>query len=264
MNNGTALSQVAPAKGVSLHRQLFLVLREQIVRGTYEPGGALPTEEALCDHFGVSRITVRRTLADLAALGLIERRHGLGTFVRHDLPTPRAIPSLSLIDELKKAALETEVEVLEVAKAVPPREVASSLQLDPQEEAIHALRVRSIDGVPVMLTDAWVPMRLSKGVTANNLRKNALYEILLAQGMKFGRVVQEITAAVAGRGHADILKIEVGAPMLKVVRVMHDGDARPALHISVYLSPERSRILMDIPGETVNTLSAGQFVHDVR
>ena len=255
---------LSPAKGVSLHRQLFLVLRERIVRGTYEPGGALPTEEALCDHFGVSRITVRRTLADLATLGLVERRHGLGTFVRRDLPLPRAIPSLGLISALENSALQTEVEVLEVAQALPPRDVASSLQLEANETAVHALRLRSITGVPVMLTDAWVPLRLRKGVTASHLRKKALYQILQFQGVKFGRVIQEISAAVADPGRAKLLNIDLGAPMLSLVRVMHDADARPVLHLSAYLSPERSRILMDIPGELVNTLSAGQFVHDVR
>lgn len=257
-------SPVVPAKGVSLHRQLFLVLRERVMRGTYEPGGAMPTEEALCEHFGVSRITVRRTLSDLAALGLVERRHGLGTFVRRDMPQPRVVPSLSLIDELRKSALETDVEVLEVAQAVPPREIATLLQLAADEAAVHALRLRSIEGVPVMLTDAWVPLRLRKRVTAANLRKNALYEILRSQGVKFGRVIQEIGAAVADPGRAGLLQIEVGSPMLKMVRVMHDGDARPVLHLSAYLSPDRSRIVMDIPGDTVNTLSAGQFVHDVR
>jgi GntR family transcriptional regulator len=264
MTTAAASPQLNPAKGVSLHRQLFLVLREQIIRGTYEPGSALPTEEGLCEHFGVSRITVRRTLADLAALGLVERRHGLGTFVRRDLPPPRPIPSLGLLDALRKSALETEVEVLDVKEELPPREVSSSLRLSPGERAVHALRVRSIEAVPVMLTDAWVPLRLRKRVTASTLRRSALYEILMSQGIKFGRVVQEITAAVAGPQHAQVLKIEVGAPMLKLVRVMHDADAQPVLHISVYLSPERSRILMDIPGDTVNTLSAGQFVHDIR
>ncbi|WP_043117349.1 GntR family transcriptional regulator, partial [Pseudacidovorax intermedius] len=74
---------VARTPGTSLHRQLFMVLRDEIVRGEYA-SGLLPKEEALCERFGVSRITVRRALADLAAQQLVERRHGRGTFVRND------------------------------------------------------------------------------------------------------------------------------------------------------------------------------------
>ncbi|CAN5338902.1 GntR family transcriptional regulator [soil metagenome] len=260
----SAPARVALAKGTSLHRQLFLVLRDQIAQGAFAPGGVLPKEEALCERFGVSRITVRRALADLAALGLVERRHGLGTFVRPDLPMARAVPSLSLIDSLKKAALETQVKVLEVAHDAPPRDIATLLHLAPGVQAVHAIRLRSIRETPVMLTDAWVPTDLGKKVSASALRKNALYELLLAQGVEFGRVVQEITAVAADPARAQVLQTEVGAPLLKLVRVMHDTAARPVQHLTAYMSPEHSRILMDIPGPTVNTLSAGQIVHDVR
>jgi DNA-binding transcriptional MocR family regulator len=68
---------VATGAGVPLHRQLFLVLHDEIARGVLAPGDALPTEQALCDQFGVSRITVRRALADLADQGYIERRQGV-------------------------------------------------------------------------------------------------------------------------------------------------------------------------------------------
>ena len=248
--------------GTSLHRQLFVVLRDEITRGVFA-SGALPKEEALCERFGVSRITVRRALADLASLGLVERRHGLGTFVRADLPQVRARPSLGLVDGLRKAALETDVEVLEVAQSVAPPDVAALLQLGPDEKAVHALRLRSIDGVPVMLTDAWVPARLGRRVSAAALRKHALYEILLAQGVKFGRVVQEITAEVADPARARLLQVDTGAPLLKMVRLLHDLDAKPVQHLTVSLTAERSRILMDIDGATINTLTAGQVVHDV-
>ncbi len=251
------------AKGTALHRQLFLVLRDQISRGLF-PDGALPKEETLCERFGVSRITVRRALADLAALGLVERRHGLGTFVRADVPVARTTPSLTVLDSLRKTATDTDVEVLEVAQSEPPMDVMALLQIQRGEKAVHVLRLRSMSGTPVMLTDAWVPAPLGKRVTPAALRKQALYELLMAQGVKFGRVVQEITAVAADPVRAGLLKTEVGAPLIKLVRVMHDADARPVQHLTAYLSPERSRILMDIPGDTVNTLSAGQFVHDVR
>ena len=67
--------------GVPLHRQMFLVLHDEIVRGALDPGDPLPTEQSMCYQFGVSRITVRRALADLADAGFIERKHGVGSFV---------------------------------------------------------------------------------------------------------------------------------------------------------------------------------------
>jgi GntR family transcriptional regulator len=259
-----ATSPAARIPGTSLHRQLFVVLRDEILRGVFTTG-LLPKEETLCERFGVSRITVRRALADLAAQGLVERRHGRGTFVRTDqLPLVRERPSLTLIDSLRQAAIDTQVQVLQVENTVAPRDVAAMLQLAPGEKAVHALRLRSIGDTPVMLTDAWVPADLGKRVTIHSLRQKALYEILLEQGVKFGRVIQEITAEVSDPVRARLLQTEVGMPLLKIVRVIHDLQARPVQFITVTMTPERSRILMDIPGSTVNTLSAGQFVHEVQ
>jgi GntR family transcriptional regulator len=253
-----------PVKGTSLHRQVFLVLRDQIGRGTFPPGGVLPKEEALCERFGVSRITVRRALADLAAQGLVERRQGIGTFVRHDVAQPREHATLTFIDSLRKTVIETQVTVLAVGQHDPPSEVAESLQLVGTKEAVHAVRLRSIGDTPAMVTDAWVPVDLGKRVTAAALRKRALYEILQAQGVELGRVVQEITAVAADAEYAAVLKTEPGSPLLKLVRLMHGRDARPVAHVSVYLCPERSRLLMDIAADELNTLSAGQVVHDIR
>jgi GntR family transcriptional regulator len=86
----------------------------------------------------------------------------------------------------------------------------------------------------------------------------------MAQGVEFGRVVQEISAVVADPGRAQALKTDVGSPLLKLVRVMHGRDEQPVEYLHVYLCPDRSRILMDIDAADVNTLVAGQVVHDVR
>lgn len=263
MNTATPANSMNSARGTALHRQIFLVLRDEISRGLFA-GGALPNEEQLCERFGVSRITVRRALSDLAALGLVERRHGRGTFVRGDAATPwRPSPSLSVIDSLRKTATETVVRVLEVVQTVPPADVSRLLELEPTEKAVHALRVRSNrNGLPAMLTDAWVPVAIGRRATEAALKTRALYEILMDQGVQFGRVVQEISATVADPQRAAMLQTEVGEPLLKLVRLMHDLEDRPVLHLTAHMVADRATILMEIPAATVNTLTAGQIVLD--
>jgi GntR family transcriptional regulator len=63
---------------------------------------------------------------------------------------------------------------------------------------------------------------------------------------------------------AAALKTEVGSALLKIVRLMHGPDTRPVAYLAVYLCPERSRIMMDIKGDELDTLGAGQVVHDFR
>lgn len=250
------------APGTSLHRQLYLVVRDQILQHVWPPGTALPTEESLCQTFNVSRITVRRALADLVTDKLVERRHGLGTFVLGQVTPSRPQATLSFIGELRESVADTKVQVIEFERSVAPRTVATLLQLAPEEIALHAVRLRHISDTPLMLTDAWIPQRFGKKVTKAALQKHPLYEILMAQGVQFGRVVQEFSCEAADPRRASLLQTEVGAPLIRFVRLIHDAESRPVQYIVVHLSPERSRILMDIPGNAINTLSAGQVVHD--
>lgn len=244
-----------------MHRQIYMVLLNEIKNGAYAETGALPKEESLCERFKVSRITVRRTLADLASQGYVERRHGLGTFVRVGMDTVAPTPSLGLLEDLRRAAADSLVEVLEVGLRVPPMAVARALRLELPAKAMHAVRVRKSGDTPTMLTEAWIPPTLGKGVTATALKKRPLYEVLQVQGVEFGRVIQELTAVPADPAKAQVLRIGVGMPLLKLVRLMHDLDERPILHISIYLSPDHSRILMDIPANAVNTMTTGQIIH---
>ena len=254
---------LARAPGTSLHRQMFVVLRDQIIRGVYQPGAMLPNEEALCQQFEVSRITVRRAVADLESAGLLQKRHGHGTFVSASLPPSRPSATLGFIDALRKTATETDVEVLNVEHAEPPADVARQLDIVGPAKAMHAVRLRSYKSTPVMVTEAWIPTDLGRTITAKELKKKALYEILIEQGVKFGRVVQEITAVAASPFYAKLLQTELGAPLLKLTRLLYDSKQKPVQHLIVHVSPERSRILMDISIEAVNTFAAGAFFHDV-
>src|SRR5271156_1783823 len=131
---------VTAGAGVPLHRQLFLVLHDEIARGAIAPGDALPTEQSLCDQFGVSRITVRRALADLAEQGYIERRQGVGSFVGEHAPADLSSGSGSYMDGLRQTQFETGVEVVELGVLRPPRTVDEALGTS--GALLHIVRVR--------------------------------------------------------------------------------------------------------------------------
>ena len=62
--------------------QVFEQLRDRIVERTWQPGSKIPSENALAVALGVSRVSIREALQMLASLGLLETRHGGGTYVR--------------------------------------------------------------------------------------------------------------------------------------------------------------------------------------
>jgi DNA-binding GntR family transcriptional regulator len=76
------MSALPRVGGASLSRQVLDVILDAIRQGSF-PDGRLPTEDRLSQDLGVSRTTVRRALQSLEQLGLIERRPGRGTRLRH-------------------------------------------------------------------------------------------------------------------------------------------------------------------------------------
>lgn len=249
-------------QGTTLNRQIFLVLRDGIAQGTYPPGSALPKEEALVQLFGVARATVRRALADLEADGLVQRRHGSGTFVREGLSTAASLATLGFIEELKHTSQSTDVRVIAVGYAAPPLKVRAFLQTPPDETALHAVRMRLANGIPLMITEAWVPMDVGQGITAAALRKKPMYEVLQGLGVSFGRVVQEISAESADPYKAGVLECELSTALIRLTRLMHDRSGRPIEHLTAWMTPQHSRVLMEIPGDAIDTLSAGHIHHD--
>ena len=82
-----------------LYHQLMQRLAEDIERGKYAVGSRIPPEHELESLYKVSRVTVRRALAELTAEGLLERKQGKGTFVS----TPRISQDLKSIHSFHDA-----------------------------------------------------------------------------------------------------------------------------------------------------------------
>lgn len=254
---------VSTDAGVPLHRQLFLVLHDEIDRGVLAPGAALPTEQTLCDQFGVSRITVRRALADLAEQGYIERRQGVGSFVREHAPSEPSSTGGSYMDELRQTQFETEVDVVELGRRRPSRAIAEALRTS--DELLHIVRVRRQrrTGEPLLVSEAWLPTGLADMLTEAALLRAPLYQLLSDAGVVVDRVQHEITAEIAGPRNAHLLDTAIGAALLRLNRLEFVAGL-PHYYLSVLLSPNRSRVLMSQSAADLETGGGFAIAHDVR
>jgi GntR family transcriptional regulator len=260
---GEARGLLSAAAGVPLHRQLFLVLHDEIVRGALDPGDPLPTEQALCDQFGVSRITVRRALADLSDEGLIQRKHGVGSFVLDGPSIRQRDLGGTYMDGMRQVGFETEVEVLEYDERGMPRAVAELL--GQRERVLYSLRLRRarLTAEPLMYTEVWLPLELADVVTERTLVERPLFQLLADAGIEVERVDHEMTAEIAGPRAAQLLGTPIGSPLIRVNRVPFVNGA-PHHVMSMTLSPNRSRVIINYTAEQIHDGSTLSIAHDVR
>jgi GntR family transcriptional regulator len=258
-----AVGPVIAGAGVPLHRQLFLVLHDEIARGAMAPGDALPTEQVLCDQFGVSRITVRRALADLAEQGYIERRQGVGSFVSRRAVSGTVAATGSYMDGLRQTQFQTAIDVVERDTRTPPHQICEALGTS--GPMLHILRVRRERRTqePLMVTEAWLPESLAAALKATALRRQPLYELLSKSGVVVDRMQHEITAEIAGPRNAQLLNTAIGSALLRVNRVASVAGS-PHHYVSILLSPNRSRVLMSQAAPELETGKGLAIAHDVR
>jgi GntR family transcriptional regulator len=257
------VSGVTVGAGVPLHRQLFLVLHDEIARGVLAPGDALPTEQALCDQFGVSRITVRRALADLAEQGYIQRRQGVGSFVRQPDRSDETPPVGSYMDSLRQTQFQTAIEVVEHDIRTPPSAVGDAFGRP--GEMLHILRVRRERRTrePLLVTEAWLPTDLADTLSVTALRRHPLYELLSGTGLVIEGMQHEITAEIAGPRNAGLLNTAIGSALLRVNRLAFVAGS-PHHYVSILLSPNRSRVLINQSAAELDTGDGLAISHDVR
>ena len=232
---------------VPLYYQLEQRLRQRIIAREFAPGSCLPTEDKIGEHYGVSRITVRRALEALQSQGLINRRRGLGSFVND---TPQGIDSKlsGSLREFLTSASTLFTTCISFEETHPPRDVAECLMLQPDAVATRMRTVGSLEGEgPVAFLDIWFPIDVGRALDQSQI-DGKVPIIQLAEQALHGRLVraeQTIEPGYAGKEPAHYLDLDPKAPVLRVRRIYYVHPNRPIEVAYVCYHPERYRYAID-------------------
>lgn len=234
-----ARESINQALPTPLYYQIYIQLREKILNGTYSQGSLLHSENEIEDLFGVSRITAKRALDELASEGLVARQRGRGTTVIYSAPKSQSNSDMDgLIENLVSIAQETEVTLLDFEYTDAPVDAVAALALNPEDKVQHAVRVRHKDQVPFSYVVTYVPERIGRSYSKEDLASYPILALIERSGVIISRARQTITATLADSATAPALNIQVGAPLLKIVRTVYDDQDRPVEYITVYYRPE--------------------------
>jgi GntR family transcriptional regulator len=226
-----------------------LVLQDGIAEGRYAPDEALPAEEELARRFDVSRVTIRAAMETLDALGLIERRQGVGTFVRElSGPQPLTVPMMDLPARSREIVRTTNAHVVEFGFEPAPRHVRIHFQAGPDDLFQRAVRIRHMSDRPIMQVTTYIPESIGRQFGQNDMEGGSLYAILQRFGITFASGEQIVTAAAADPVVAERLNVAIGAPLLKVVRVHFDSIGRPIQHFELLAPPATYQLRMPFRG----------------
>lgn len=230
-----------------LYYQMYSLLKGRILDGSIAHGTQMPTEQQLAEMFGVSRITAKRAMDELAADELVERRRGKGSHVTHHYePEPVHAPLVGMLEKLASMGRQTRIKVLDVEKVIPPADIRSELGLAKGEKAHRVIRVRSSEeGEPFAYYISWT-VGIKKGFSKRELESHVRLDTIKENGLILSKVEQYLGAEAANNEVARELEMKAGAPTLTLVRHSYTKDGKLVDILFCQYNPKRFQYRMSL------------------
>jgi DNA-binding GntR family transcriptional regulator len=217
--------------GGYLYSDVARQLRKRIEDRVYVPGGKLPSVNELCSSFGVSTITVRNALRELAQEGLISGHQGLGVFVKERGQIHRVLagsPQRSIGDEIARAGFRARLEELSGRDFKADEEIAQSLAVRRGARMFRHEKMTYADDEPVALHVVTLPADLARRLRPD-LGRTFLFRLLAEHGIAIADLRCEFGAIPLSEEHARWFRLPAGFPMLQVRYTPLDASGLPIL-----------------------------------
>ena len=230
-------------KTIPQYRKLYEVLRKHISDGVYKEGDLLPSENELCQLYGMTRPTVRQSLSTLANDGYIRKHQGKGSIV-HNLPREIGILSVSgTTSAVGNRNLKTKIIVKPVLISWPDEFMFPLTDLEKESGCIYMERVRLLEDNPIFYDISYIANINLPRITARQFENRSLFQILRDHyriEIKAGD--QRIKAIPADSKISRFLKIKKGQPVLHLERKMETNNPVLFLYSSIYCNTEKYSI----------------------
>ena len=233
-----------PEDNTPLYIQLAKNLRAHIASGGVDLGSALPSERDLSEITGMSRVTVRKGIAQLIAEGVLFRKQGSGTFVAKRIDAPGSALS-SFSDDARLRGEDPGVIWMMKTYATPTDEEAGMLGIPASAKVARLGRVRLCGGEPLAIEHAVVPADLLPDLEH---LQDSLYAALERNGVRPVSGTQRVRAALATPTEAAILSIRQSSEVLRIERLTKTMEGRPVEFTRSAYRGDRFDFVSDLSG----------------
>ncbi|ARI75662.1 GntR family transcriptional regulator [Halobacillus mangrovi] len=199
-----------------LYRRIAQQIKDEIERGNWKEGEAIPTENHLSEQYNASRVTIRQAIKVLVEDGLLEKIQGSGTYVKEQKIEHNIFELLSFTEEMRKLNKEPVNHILDFRLIAPPDHVRRRLKLAPDEKVFYVRRQRLVDGVPYVLEDTYLPVALFPNLSYSIMTGSKYDYIEKEVGMKIKDSFQEVIPVLPSKEIAEALNVDESLPILKM------------------------------------------------
>jgi GntR family transcriptional regulator len=224
----------------SAARQQVLELIQKLGVGT-----AIPSERRLSADLGVSRLTVRAALDDLAREGYLSRRRGSGTYVQQP-KISQELTMTSFCEDMRRRGMGPSSQTLGHTVQLAGARLGRFLNVSPGEEIMVVKRLRLADGVSMAIETLHVPASVVPGVKPPDL-EGSFYELLRARyGIEIATAMQTIEPTVTNEEESAALGVPLHSPAFLFERTSRDADGRTLEFVHSIYRGDRYQIVSEL------------------
>lgn len=207
-------------KYIAIARALALAITEQELRA----GEPLPSQKELAENFGVTVMTVRQAIQTLTEQDLVSTEQGKGTYVRSQPYRLPMGPLASFAAQIKASGRTLRTEVLGYSD-IEISPIEKSRMSLPSSRAFELVRLRYVDGAPLVLQTSLLPPSIGAHIDVADLETRSLYEVLYDDfGIRIGRATETVQAVSLDSESAGLLNRPEGDAALLSARLTYSAD----------------------------------------
>lgn len=215
-----------------LYMQLKQIITEDIARGKYKTGSQLPPEAEICERYGVSRITVRRAIADLVKEGILHRQQGKGTFVREHKVKRELFEVGSFSEHTTASGKTPSSQILSNTVISADEELAKVFRQPVGAPLLRLHRLLFIDQEPFIIETSYYPLTLLPDLEKYIGEFPSTYNTLKQRyGINMTRFEKRLEVVYATPHEAELFMCDHGTPMFLLEKLTFDQQGR-AIHLS--------------------------------
>ena len=217
---------------IPLHLDISEKLYQRIIEGDYLPGAKLPSEKELIDQFQVSRITIRRAIANLIDQGLVTAHQGKGVFVTQKRKVAYTLsnPLTFLEDDLKSRGIELSLQNITFELVTVSEPIQNVLQLPADNPTAYLQKkLLLVDKIPGCVDITYILPTIGKKL-ATELQNNMTFPILERHNYQIDRVEAIIECTNANLELSKYLDVSLGHPLLVYRHTAFTKENLPLVH----------------------------------
>lgn len=207
---------------IPLHIQLRRLIEKKINQGVFKE--KIPSERELMEEYNVSRSTVREAISQLVVDGIVEKRHGKGTFIARK-PIHYWLGNLiSTTESIENMGMRPGAKLIAHGIVTVPEKIKTAINLS---EAYLIKRLRYANDIPIAIETQYYPPEIGLKLSELDIGSGTLYDLLENElNIKLHDADEVITSQTLSKDDAKLLNLSEKNNTLHLERFVYDINAK--------------------------------------